>query len=125
MLVDSTAFVDLIRSYKPAVVAFEKLLNSQSSSIVTKFELIVGLKSKREIASLEKVFQKFDIKILPVTEEVSLLSESLLKKYYHSNGIGILDAVIASTAIIHNEVLATHNIKHFDFIPNLKLISPY
>ena len=125
MLIDSTAFVDLIRNYPPAVVAFEKQLYGQSISVASKLELIVGLKTKKEIASLEKFFTNLSIKVLPIDKDISDTAEVILTKYYHSHGIGILDSIIAATALVYNKELVTRNTKHFSFIPNLKLLKPY
>ncbi|KKQ42645.1 MAG: PilT protein domain protein [Microgenomates group bacterium GW2011_GWC1_37_8] len=125
MLLDSSVFIDLIRKYPPATESFNKVLNRQSASIIAKLELIAGLKSKREIKSIENMFKDLQIKILPMTEEISDMSENIFVKYYHSHGIGILDSFITATALVYNEELVTRNTKHFDFIPNLKLIKPY
>lgn len=125
MLLDTSLFIDLIRKYPSATKAFSETLSSQSASIVTKLELIAGLKSKKEIASIEDIFRDFKIKLLPITDDVSVTSEDIFIKYYHSHGIGILDSFIAATALVYDEELATRNTKHFDFIPNLKLLKPY
>ncbi|MFV1917337.1 MAG: type II toxin-antitoxin system VapC family toxin [Patescibacteria group bacterium] len=125
MLLDSTTFVDFLRGYKPATAAFEKSLYGQSASVMTKLELVIGTIKKREISNIEKVFDKFEIKIIPISEDISKISEKILIKYHHSNGIGIRDSFIAATALVYDEELVTRNTKHFDFIPNLKLFTPY
>lgn len=125
MLLDSTAFIDFTREYEPAVIAFDKLLYGQSTSIATKLELIVGKKTKKDIKKVDSLLESLQIKILPLTEDISNKAENILVKFYHSHGIGILDSFIAATAITFNEELVTRNTKHFDFIPNLKIITPY
>ena len=125
MLLDTSTFIDFIREHKPALEAFERTLLGQSTSVVTKLELIAGLKLKKDIKSIETIFKDLDISILPINEEVSSTATDIMVKHYHSHGIGILDSFIAATALVYDEELVTKNIKHFDFIPNLKLISPY
>ncbi|OGM20706.1 hypothetical protein A2714_03420 [Candidatus Woesebacteria bacterium RIFCSPHIGHO2_01_FULL_38_9] len=125
MLLDSTAFIDFTREYKPAVEAFDKLLHGQSTSIVTKLELVVGQQTKRDIKKISSMLDNLEIDVIQINEDVSMMAEDILTKYYHSYGIGILDAFIAATALVYNQELATRNTKHFDFIPNLKLIKPY
>lgn len=125
MLLDSTAFIDFTREFKPAIEAFNKLLNGQSTSILTKLELIAGKKMKRDIKKIESLLENLQIKVLPINEDVSKIAEEIFTKYYHSHGIGILDAFIAGTALTCDEELVTRNTKHFDFIPNLKIITPY
>lgn len=125
MLLDSSIFIDLIRKHPPAIDAFSKTLSGQSASVVAKLELIAGLKSKKETKSIETMFKDFQIEILPVTEEISDMSEKVFVKFYHSHGIGILDSLIAATALVYDEELVTRNSKHFNFIPNLKILTPY
>ena len=125
MLLDSTAFIDFTREYEPAVEAFDKLLHGQSTSIVTKLELVVGQQTKRDIKKISSMLDNLEIDVIQINEDVSMMAEDILTKYYHSYGIGILDAFIAATALVYNQELATRNTKHFDFIPNLKLIKPY
>lgn len=125
MLLDSSIFIDLIRKYQPASKAFKKALHGQSTSVVAKLEIVAGLKTKKEIKSIESMFEDLQIKVLPVNEEVTEISENIFLKYYHSHGIGILDTFIAATALVYDEELVTINTKHFDFIPSLKLLKPY
>lgn len=125
MLLDSTALIDLQRGYKPARDAFRKKLIGQSASIITKLEIAKGADNKRSMNKILKLLDQMQIKFLPITPIISEKAEELFINYYHSKGIGIRDAFIAATALIHNEKLATRNKKHFDFISNLKLIQPY
>ena len=125
MLLDSTVFIDFIRGYKPAVEVFEQLFHGQSTSVLTKLELIVGIKSKKDIKSIETLLRALRITVLPITEEVSNTAETILVKFYHSHRIGMLDSFIAATALVYDEELITSNKKHFDFIPDLKLLTLY
>lgn len=125
MLLDSTVFIDFTREYRPAVEAFNQVLYGQSTSVVTKLELIVGQKTKKDIKKIETILKSLQINIIPINDGVSRVAEKILSEFYHSHGIGILDSFIAATALVYDEELATRNTKHFDFIPNLKLLAPY
>jgi len=125
MLLDTAVIVDLFRDYKPAIITFDRLLYSQSASIMTKIELIVGVKTKKDIKKINKILESLKISFLPITPEVGEEAEKIITNFYHSRGIGIQNAFIAATALVYDEELVTRNIKHFDFIPNLKLITPY
>ncbi len=46
-------------------------------------------------------------------------------KYYLKNGTGILDILIAYTAISLNLPLNTFNVKHYSGITELKIVQPY
>ena len=125
MLLDTTTFVDLTRDYRPAVEAFRKVLYGQSASIINKFELIVGSKSKKEMNTIGNRLEKLEIAFFPITADICEIAEEIMRSFYHSHGVGIEDALIAATALVYDEELATHDTKHFDFIPNLKLLTPY
>jgi predicted nucleic acid-binding protein len=42
-----------------------------------------------------------------------------------SHGIGLLDMLIAHTAVGLNELLATFNVKHYSVITTLATVQPY
>ena len=42
-----------------------------------------------------------------------------------SHGIGVLDMVIAVTALVFGEELATFNVRHFRAVPSLLTVQPY
>ena len=48
-------------------------------------------------------------------------SKERAKVIFKELGITMGDALIAATAIVHNELLCTSNIKHFSPITNVKL----
>jgi len=88
-------------------------------SRITASELIFGSQNKpqnRVNAQLAAFFP-----ILEINEEISLLAYQLIDKYGLPTHLGILDAVIAATAIAHNIPLWTLNTKHSKTIKGLKL----
>lgn len=125
MVVDSSVFVDILRDYQPAKEISKNLLAQQSASIITEFELIAGTHTKAQMNMVLKLLKTMEIKIIPINEDISEIANKLFKNYYHSHKIDVEDAFVAATAIVHNGELATRNKKHFSFIPNLKLITPY
>jgi predicted nucleic acid-binding protein len=42
-----------------------------------------------------------------------------------SHGLGLLDALIAATAIGHGATLCTFNVKHYRAITGLRMLQPY
>lgn len=125
MLLDTTSFIDLQRGHEPARDAFKKDLVGQSTSVITKLELIKGSPNKKAMRETLVMLTDMRIQILTITPLVTKVAERIMENYHHSSGMGIRDSFIAATAIIFEEELATHNTKHFNFIPNLKLIKPY
>jgi len=125
MVVDTTVFVDLFRK---DVKASKFLLNTKESLILSRvvlMELLRGLKSKREIKIMAKQLKALGIEVLEINENISMIAGDLFEKYYHSYGLGIMDALVAASAIVTKDTLISHNIKHFTFIKELKLVKPY
>lgn len=125
MVIDTTVFVDFFRGDKKAE---EFLFNTNESLIISRvvlLELIRGLKSKKDIKILLKQLASLAIEVKELDEEISQTAGSLFETYYHSYGLGIMDALVAATAIVLKNNLITHNLRHFNFIKNLKISKPY
>jgi len=50
---------------------------------------------------------------------------NLFGQYQLSNSLGLIDSLIAATALGENATLCTFNMKHYRVIPGLKLLQPY
>lgn len=125
MVIDTTVFIDFFRGEKKAE---EFLINTNEPFVISRvvlMELIRGLKSKRDIKVLLKQLASLTIEVKELDEEISQTAGSLFEAYYHSHGLGIMDALVAATAFVQKNNLTTHNLKHFNFIKGLKLIKPY
>jgi predicted nucleic acid-binding protein len=78
--------------------------------------------NKQELNRISKHLKQ--LHILPVSEAISRHFIDLMKNYVLSHNLTIPDALIASTAIIHQIELYTLNKKDFTFIQDLKLMKP-
>lgn len=125
MLIDTTIFIDLFRGKNPAKQYLLDLKEAIKISRVVQMELVFGSRSKREMSLIKKQLASLGVEIIEVDSEISKLAGKLLEEKFHSNGLGIMDAIIAATAISQGEKLATHNIKHFQFIDQMKVAPPY
>jgi tRNA(fMet)-specific endonuclease VapC len=92
-------------------------------SIISRFEILRGLKSKNASTKLA-VFEKLSETaiILPLQENTIQIASDIYADL-RKRGLIIEDAdiLIAATALEHNLVLVTNNEKHFARIPGLKL----
>ncbi len=59
--------------------------------------------------------------IYEIDSTISHQARFMVQKYALSHSIEMGDALIAATAIAHNELLCTSNIKHFSPIANIEL----
>ena len=91
-------------------------------SRITVCELIFGSRDQQEKRINQEFLSYLDI--LEIDERVSVLCYELMDKYGLKMRLGIADALIAATAVVHGLLLWTENIKHFQMIKEVKLFKP-
>ena len=124
VLVDTDILVDLSADVSQAVDTI-KALEAEFTvavSTITVMELAIGCRNKTELRKTEKLLDRF--KVSPLTERVSSIAVSLIKKYRLSHGLLLPDALIASTALANDISLASKNQRDYRFIADLNLL-PY
>ena len=90
-------------------------------SVITRYEILRGLKAKQATRQLAIFEDKCNRSYLyPVTDEI-VIQASDIYAHLHQKGLMISDAdiLIASTAMVHHLTLITGNTDHFTRIPNL------
>ena len=122
-IVDSDILIDVARGKVEAINLLLSLQQTSTLAIsaVSQMELIVGCRNKKELQDLEKFLIRYQI--LKITDRISDLAVDLLTQYFPSHGLLIADALIAATALVHNEAFITKNQRDFRFIANLNLLS--
>ena len=119
ILLDSCILIDISRQKQPALDFILALDQTPSLSVVTLTEVLRGVRSTREEALFDRLFQQWHI--LPTTTtEIAILAADHLKRFGSSHGMDIIDAIIAATAQHHKVDFATLNIKHFPMFPGLQ-----
>ncbi len=92
-------------------------------STLTIGELLVGAykgKDARQKNEVEKTRELFPT--IPVNEAViNVYAKTRASLELQGIRLDDLDLLIASTALYHNLTVVTHNIKHFDRIPGLRI----
>ena len=119
ILVDTAILIGLQRGDVRVVKEFDNVKNRVVVSRITVCELIYGSRDRRE----KKVNQEFlnQLVILEIDEYISVLVSELIDKYGLKMRLGIADALIAATAVVHKLWLWTENTKHFRMINEVKL----
>ena len=121
VLVDTSVLVDFLRSKNKTETWFIRMAvrrNLFYISIITHAELLSGKsvwqkrEARRELDDLLS-----DLQLIELGQNISEHAGSLRAAL----GIGLLDAIIAATAINHGLPLATFNAKHFQGIKELEL----
>jgi len=123
-IVDSDILIDVARGESQAISCLAQIEQTSilAISAVSQMELVVGCRNKKELQDLSKFLNRFQI--LKITDRISDRAVNLLTNYFLSHGLLIADALIAATALVHNEAFITKNQRDFRFISDLNLL-PY
>jgi len=120
ILVDTDVVVDFLRGYNKAVIYLKKRLHEIALSSIAVAELFAGVKDD-EKKKLDEFISLFPV--FPITIEIAKAGGMLKRDYHRSHGVGLADALMAATALVHNAELKTLNTKHYPMFK--KLIPPY
>ncbi len=122
MIIDSDILIDFARKDAKAIVFLESALREGVAKIsaVSQMEMIVGCRNKRELTALDRFISRFGL--IPLAAAISVRATELLRQYRLGHGLMIPDALIAATALLEDEPLATRNHRHFSFIEDLELV---
>jgi tRNA(fMet)-specific endonuclease VapC len=125
-LLDSDILSALMRREKKVLDRSRDYLNSHaqlSLSLITRYEILRGLKAKNASTQLD-AFQQFcdTCQVLGITEEIVDRASDIYADLYRRGAlVGDADILIAATALAHDLVLATNNLAHFSRIATLKI----
>ena len=124
ILCDTNILIEVYRKNPMVISVLDNIARYSRIVIsdVTRAEMLVGARNKREVQILVKELGQ--IKCLPLQSDISDYSIQLLVTYHLSHGLDFHDALIAATAIRYNIELYTLNVKDFVFISSVKLYVP-
>lgn len=117
-LIDTTIWIDFFRNVTGNIITSE-LVSASVVSYVAWGELIQGVKNKLEKKYINEIFKMTELDL--GSPSISLLSIDILDKYALSHGIGVIDAIIAATALERKLTILTLNTKHFGCIKGLQV----
>lgn len=120
ILCDTDIIIELYRNNERIISELKNIGEENIAiSVITAGELFFGALHKTELKQIEKDIKCLDIRF--IDNEVGTVFYNLMLEYSLSHKLSIPDALIASTAIVHNLELFTLNVKHFKYIKGLKL----
>lgn len=122
-VLDTDILIDVLRGHQPAITWFTTLTEIPSVSGFVVMELIQNAQNKQQIQQVFKLIAPLPLIWLTEVDCSNALSD--FSKYHLSDGVGLLDALIAHCAIGKNATLCTFNVKHYRVIPHLKITQPY
>ena len=122
MILDTNIIVWVLRAHPRAVAFVDRLpVAERNLSSISHMELLRGCRDKLDMERTSRLIEEELGETVPVDEKMTRLAIDLMKEYALARRPGIPDLFIAATAIARGEVLATENVKDFQYIPGLRL----
>lgn len=124
IICDTDVMVDILRGHT-AARAWLAASNSETVTLpgIVLMELIQGCRTKTEQLRMQKYLKDFPL--LWPSHDACNRALTHFAANHLSNGIGILDAIIAEIAVEAGYPLCTFNQKHYLPHPALQTIQPY
>ena len=124
MIVYTSVLIDILRNYEPAISWLKENSNKRFGlNGFTIFEIYEGARNKAEINHLKKKLSEYPV-FWPSENDFNN-SQDMFTEFKLSHGLGVIDILIAQTAIGLDLPLYTMNKKHFEPINELKVVIPY
>ncbi|HZH91811.1 MAG TPA: type II toxin-antitoxin system VapC family toxin [Pyrinomonadaceae bacterium] len=121
LLIDTDVLIDYLRGRAEAISYLESLTEPLLISAMTVAELHAGVREGAERIALEQFLSVFNV--IPVDYAIAANGGLIRRDYGKSHGVGLADAIIASTAEFRKAELVTLNKKHFPTLSNI--VTPY
>lgn len=115
MLLDTNILIDFFHNAKGAVTLMKKLSGSQFGiSVLTVMEIVHGAHKtktpKRYIGEFHRFLSDFSVIILPINEAIATTcGETVAAMERHGITLGVIDALLAATALIHSSAIVTED----------------
>jgi predicted nucleic acid-binding protein len=122
-LFDTTVFVDHLRNIPEATDLIMQAISGKlpaAFSILTDAELWAGVRDKDDARAHRLILSR--LYRLPLTLTIARRAGEL-RKLYQSYSPKTVDMIIAATAEHHNLPIYTHNVKDYEFVTTVKVIS--
>lgn len=124
LLLDTDIMVDLMRRYQPALAWLQETTGVPIGlSGLVAMELIQGCRNRNEQQRVENNLRHYPF-YWPSSADCTR-AFTHFAEFHLSNGLGLLDALIAETAVGLGIPLVTFNEKHYRVITGLEMIQPY
>jgi predicted nucleic acid-binding protein len=120
ILLDTDFLIEYIYQNKDAVELITHKNTFVTIGATTYAEMIKGAINKEHLSKILIAIQDFHT--IQIDEDISEMALGLLVKYHLNQNAALNDSLLAATALKYDCLLATCNIKHFNYIPNLQLL---
>ncbi len=124
IVVDTDVIIDYLKKKQPGAELLKKAYRNYRLHVtsVTVYELMYGVQKSGKTGLINRLLDYVTVIPFdgPAAKKAAALHHALVSK---GMDIGVKDAFIAAICEVHKLPLLTRNVKHFNRIPGLKLIS--
>jgi predicted nucleic acid-binding protein len=120
---DTDVLIDVQRRHPPATRWFGSLTDHPAVPGFVLMELIQTARNALEVQRAQRLVSHLPV-VWP-TEADCARALTDFSRLHLSHSLGLIDALIAATAIGHGAVLCTFNVKHYRAVPGLTIVQPY
>ena len=124
ILPDTDIFIDAFQNHPPAV-AWANSVRTQRPALpgFVALELLAGCRNRREVESIDARISTYSI-LWPTAAACDAILP-VFASLHVANALGLVDCLIAATALCHQLRLHTVDQNHFSAVPGLQTIQPY
>lgn len=122
-LVDTDVLIQFLRKDPKARTWFASQAQLPSVPGFVAMELKFGCENSVDVAAVNRLLKPLTV-VWPSKTACDNMN-SVYGPLKLSHNLGILDALIAATALDNNATLFTFNLKHYAAVPNLDVRAPY
>ena len=120
-LIDTDVLIDWLRGKRAASRFFRVTKGVFYYSSITRKELLFGCRDTSEITQVQNHLRT--MRIIRIDPIIALKASELGVKYVNSP-LHKSDSLIAATAWVKRLILVTKNRKHFEFINEIRILTP-
>jgi predicted nucleic acid-binding protein len=122
-ILDTDVLIDVQRGHPPAIAWFAQLTEVPSVPGYVVMELVQDARNKQEVDAALRLIAPLSV-VWPTAADCNrALSE--FSTYHLSHGLGLIDSLIAASAVGLSANLCTFNDKHYHPVPGLTTRQPY
>lgn len=123
VVIDTDILIWYLRGSEKALRAIDATVYSRRAiSVLSIMELTHGCRNNAEIREAKLLVTENFAQVLYLNETVCRKASDLLDRHALPNGLRVVDALIAASAMDKNASLATANLKYYRPISNLTII---
>lgn len=119
VFVDTNIVIEYLKGNESVIQTLYRYDTVYINDVVI-MELYQGARDKRELNYIKKNILRFEV--LKMNHEIIVLAKEILERYTLSHNTKIMDALIASTAIMYNIDLYTLNRKDFRYLQQVNMV---